>query len=163
MTPSLALGTHLCRDVPGAAAFAAALGATWIDTAPNYRGGSAHHDLAPALRTHPDISVSTKVGFISRTAALEALAAGVITPAQAEEGHSLRPSYVRWQTERSTVELGRHPEVVFLHNPERIGERNTVLAAISRAFEALEELVAAGLIGGMASQPGRDSQPGRSR
>ncbi|WP_406206931.1 aldo/keto reductase [Kitasatospora sp. NBC_01560] len=148
MTPSLALGTHLCRDVPGAAAFAAALGATWIDTAPNYRGGSAHHDLAPALRTHPDISVSTKVGFISRTAALEALAAGVITPAQAEEGHSLRPSYVRWQTERSTVELGRHPEVVFLHNPERIGERNTVLAAISRAFEALEELVAAGLIGG---------------
>lgn len=148
MSPSLALGTHLCRDVPGAAAFAAALGAAWIDTAPNYRGGSAHHDLAPTLSTHPGIYVSTKVGFISRTARVAGVAAGVITAAQAEDGHSLRPAYVRWQTERSVAELGRRPEVVFLHNPERIGERNAVLAAISLAFEALEELVAAGLISG---------------
>ncbi|MFE9674661.1 hypothetical protein ACFYO5_11160 [Streptomyces sp. NPDC006259] len=49
MTAELALGTYRCRAIPEAADRAAASGAQWIDTAPNYATGRAQDLLALTL------------------------------------------------------------------------------------------------------------------
>ncbi|MGW8558102.1 hypothetical protein [Streptomyces tubercidicus] len=97
VTASLTLGTYRLREVATAARRAAACpGTAWVDTTPNYLAGRAQRLLAPVLADHPELQVSTKVGFPAPGAAA-AVAAGVLPPEDAERGHSLAAGYVRWQ------------------------------------------------------------------
>ncbi|MDG9709639.1 aldo/keto reductase [Streptomyces sp. DH10] len=147
----LALGTYRCQDVPEAAARAAASGARWIDTAPNYGAGQAQRDLAGVLAARPTVHVSTKVGYFTAATGAAAADAGVLTPDEATAGHSLAPEYVRWQLRRNRAELGRDRlDLVLLHNPERAhnGDRAARYRAIREAFTVLEEETAAGHIAG---------------
>jgi aryl-alcohol dehydrogenase-like predicted oxidoreductase len=134
------------RAVEQAARTACADGLVWIDTAPNY--GGAHQALGPVITDHPRAMVATKTGFCTPDEGEAALRAGVLTAAQARTGHSLDPAFVRWQTERSLVALGRI-DLVFVHNPERAGLRPTELRqALREVFAVLEEFADAGRIGG---------------
>lgn len=77
-----------------------------MDTAYNYRGFTSHRMLA---RTAGDLlaefTVSTKVGFFPGP--------------DRHTVHSLEPERLRAAVEQSIQDLGRTPDVVFLHNPER--------------------------------------------
>ncbi|MGW3360943.1 aldo/keto reductase [Streptomyces bungoensis] len=151
MTAQLALGTYRCRAIPEAAARAAAFGAQWIDTAPNYATGRAHILLASALAAHPSLRVSTKAGYFTAATGTEAVNAGALTEDQAQGGHSLAPDYVRWQIDRNREQLGRDRlDLVLLHNPEHAhpGDRPALHHAIRDAFGVLEEAAAAGHVTG---------------
>ena len=77
-----------------------------VDTAYNYRDFTAHRRLAQAagdLLT--EFTLSTKVGFFPGNG-------GHTT-------HSLHPDRLRTAIEQTTEDLGRTPDIVFLHNPER--------------------------------------------
>ncbi|MFJ9634722.1 aldo/keto reductase [Streptomyces sp. NPDC101175] len=151
MTADLALGTYRCRAIPEAAVRAAASGAQWIDTAPNYATGRAQTLLAPALAAHPSLRIATKAGYFTAATGVDAVEAGVLTEDQAAAGHSLTPGYVRWQTGRNRDQLGRERlDLVLLHNPERAhpGDRPALHAAMRDAFAVLEEAVAAGHVAG---------------
>ncbi|MER6406275.1 aldo/keto reductase [Streptomyces viridosporus] len=151
MTTQLALGTYRCRAIPEAAARAAASGAQWIDTAPNYATGRAQTLLAPALAAHPSLRVSTKAGYFTAATGAEAVNAGALTEDQAVAGHSLAPNYVRWQLARNHEQLGRDRlDLVLLHNPERAhpGDQSALHRAIRDAFAILEEAAAAGHVAG---------------
>ncbi|OLZ62896.1 hypothetical protein AV521_40540 [Streptomyces sp. IMTB 2501] len=145
MTPDLALGTYRCRDIPQAAVHAVACGASWIDTAPNYHHGRAQTRLQPVLVGNPGLRVSTKVGFLTPDIATAASDAGAVTPTEAASGHCLTHRYVAWQSRRNVAELGRAPDIVFVHNPERADRPHD---AITSAFTALEAEARAGRIGG---------------
>lgn len=145
MSPDLALGTYRCRDIPQAAVHAVACGASWIDTAPNYQHGHAQTRLRPVLAGNPDLRVSTKVGFFTPDIAAAAREAGVLTPGEAASGHCLSHRYVAWQSRRNVAELGRVPDIVFVHNAERADHSHD---AITNAFTALEADASAGRIGG---------------
>ncbi|GGW89705.1 aldo/keto reductase [Streptomyces noursei] len=149
MTTALGLGTYRCREITTAATAALEAGVTWIDTAPNYQGGEAERQLAPFLSAHPEVQVSTKAGYLAKNHCAEAVQAGVLTAQEAKQGHSLNPSYVSWQVERSRTELGRSPDIVFLHNPEHGHSSATSLAQqLLPAFVALEEACDRGAAGG---------------
>ncbi|MBZ9645117.1 aldo/keto reductase [Streptomyces sp. PSKA30] len=145
MSPDLALGTYRCRDIPQAAVHAVACGASWIDTAPNYHQGRAQTQIQPVLAGNPELRVATKVGFFTLDNAAAAREAGVLTPAEAASGHCLTHRYVAWQSRRNAAELGRTPDVLFVHNPERAARPHD---AIASAFTALEAEARAGRIGG---------------
>ncbi|MFF3513850.1 aldo/keto reductase [Streptomyces sp. NPDC002573] len=145
MSPDLALGTYRCRDIPQAAVAAVACGASWIDTAPNYHHGRAQAELQPVLAGNRDLRVSTKVGFFTPDIAAAASDAGVVTPAEAASGHCLTHRYVAWQSHHNRAELGRVPDIVFVHNPEQADRPHD---AITSAFTALEAEARAGRIGG---------------
>jgi len=136
----LALGTYRCRDIPRAAAHAVTRGATWIDTAPNYLSGEAHTKLAPILKRHPTVRISTKTGIFTRLEGEEAARKRILTHDQAATGRSLRPDFLRWQTDRSLTALGR-ADLVFVHNPPG-------RTALRDAFTVLEEYACDGRIGG---------------
>ncbi|WP_251061679.1 aldo/keto reductase [Streptomyces sp. ISL-100] len=144
----MGLGIYRCRDVARAAAMAAAAGADWIDTAPNYAQGQAERALAPVLARQPELKMSTKVGFLAPGSRGLALRAGVVAPGTAEAGHCLSPRYVGWQVERSRRVLGRVPEVTFIHNPEHGCRREAMTDRLYLAFLTLEEACQAGLIRG---------------
>ncbi|UGQ14859.1 aldo/keto reductase [Yinghuangia sp. ASG 101] len=151
MSTALALGTYRCRDAAASAALAVATGTQWIDTAPNYGNGAVQPTLAPILTAHPEVGVSTKVGFLTDQTAQDALDQGVLTPWDTVHDHSLDPRYIEWQVRRSRSELGRTClDTVFVHNPERAcGEdRNELHRALRRAFAALEHQAALGNIDG---------------
>lgn len=151
MTAQLALGTYRCRAIPEAAVRAAASGAQWIDTAPNYATGQAQTLLAPVLSAHPTVRVSTKAGYFTAATGADAVNAGVLTADQAVVGHSLAPQYVRWQMGRNREQLERERlDLVLLHNPERAhpGDRLALHRAMREAFVVLEEAVAAGHVAG---------------
>jgi aryl-alcohol dehydrogenase-like predicted oxidoreductase len=151
VTAQLALGTYRCRAIPEAAVCAAASGAQWVDTAPNYATGGAQSLLAPALAAHPALNVSTKTGYFTAVTGTDAVNAGVLTEDQARAGHSLAPDYVRWQTGRNRAQLGRDRlDLFLLHNPERAhpGDRPALHCAIRAAFEVLEGETAAGNVAG---------------
>jgi pyridoxine 4-dehydrogenase len=81
------------------------LGVRGIDAACNYRGFRCHRMLATCAGDLLDRFVlSTKVGFF---------------PAGGTATHSLDVGRLRVAVERSAAELGRAPDVVLLHNPER--------------------------------------------
>ncbi|WP_329309644.1 aldo/keto reductase [Streptomyces sp. NBC_01262] len=144
MTAALGLGTHRLRNVPAAACRAATAGTAWVDTAPNYLRGHAHRLLAPELVGHPQLKVATKIGFLA-PGADTADAAGVLTAAEAAHGHSLAAPYVRWQTDHNRATLGRtRLDLVFIHNPERHPDPDTLPDTLLAAFTVLEEAVAAG-------------------
>ncbi|KJY37086.1 aldo/keto reductase [Streptomyces katrae] len=148
MTTELALGTYHCRDIPRAAAHAVARGAHWIDTAPNYRAGRAHTQLAAVLTQHPQVKVSTKTGFFGKDEATAAVAEGILTWHQAAAGHSLTPEFLRWQTSRSLDLLGR-ADLVFVHNPEHARlDRKELHQRLREAFIVLEDFAHTGRIGG---------------
>ncbi|MFJ9855496.1 aldo/keto reductase [Streptomyces sp. NPDC101150] len=114
-----------------------------MDTAPNYLAGRAHRLLAPVLAEHGDLRVSTKVGFPAPGAAA-AVAAGAFDAEAARRGYSLAAGYVGWQVERNRATLGRCClDTVFLHNPERTGDRAALPLVLREAFAVLEAAVAA--------------------
>jgi aryl-alcohol dehydrogenase-like predicted oxidoreductase len=151
VTAELALGTYRCQAIPEAAVRAAASGAQWIDTAPNYATGRAQDLLAPALAAHPALRIATKAGYFTAATGADAVNAGVLTEDQAVVGHSLAPDYVRWQIRRNREQLGRERlDLVLLHNPERAhpGDRLALHRAMREAFVVLEEAVGAGHVAG---------------
>ncbi|MFI2431509.1 aldo/keto reductase [Streptomyces sp. NPDC018693] len=160
MTPDLALGTYHCRDIPRAAAHAVVRGASWIDTAPNYRAGQAHTLLAASvLPQQRQVRISTKTGFFAREEAEAAVSAGILTREQAKAGHSLTANFLRWQTTRTLNVLGR-ADVVFVHNPEHVRlDREELHERLRDAFAVLEEYADAGHVGGygVATWSGLDS------
>ncbi|EKX65972.1 aldo/keto reductase [Streptomyces ipomoeae] len=145
MSPDLALGTYRCQDIPRAVVHAVACGASWIDTAPNYHHGRAQTQLQSVLTGNPGLRVSTKVGFFTPDVATAAGEAGVLTSAEAASGHCLTDRYVAWQSRRNAAALGRTPDIVFIHNPERAARPHD---AIISAFTALEVEARAERIGG---------------
>ncbi|MFJ9550324.1 aldo/keto reductase [Streptomyces erythrochromogenes] len=81
------------------------LGVTALDTAAPYFGFRSHTVLAEtAADLLPRFTLSTKVGFF---------------PSAGSAEHSLDPSRLRLAIEKAARELGREPDTVFLHNPER--------------------------------------------
>lgn len=84
------------------------LGVRGIDTAFNYRGFTSHRSLARvAGDLLAEFTLSTKVGFFP---ASEPATRAV---------HSLDPARLRAAVDQSCDDLGRAPDVVFLHSPER--------------------------------------------
>ncbi|MET8473975.1 aldo/keto reductase [Streptomyces sp. NPDC006422] len=134
--PRLVLGLHRSRHERSLLTAAADLGVTTIDTSSNYLGFHSHKVLAKvAGDLLPKFTVSTKVGYF---------------PAGSTSEHSLSPSRLRAALERTIRDLGREPDLVFLHNPERSlsetphARRQEHLGA---ACSALVDASAAGLCG----------------
>jgi len=109
------------------------LGVTAIDTSTNYLGFRSHKVLAQtAGDLLPKFTISTKVGYFPGLVGVE---------------HSLDPVRLQAAVEQAAKDLGREPELVFLHNPEHslrgsIRHRHDVLA---QACAALDEVAAKGL------------------
>ncbi|MFE2034061.1 aldo/keto reductase [Streptomyces scopuliridis] len=149
MTALLGMGTYRASGVPQAATRAIEVGVDWIDTAPNYHGGSAEHLLAPILAAHPTVKVSTKVGFLVKQHQDMAIDAGLLSEAAARKGHSLSTRYVVWQVAHSKTVLGRAPDITFVHNPEHGRPKPHQLEdRILGAFRALEACCHRGLTRG---------------
>ncbi|WP_330332259.1 aldo/keto reductase [Streptomyces sp. NBC_00536] len=103
--PRLVLGLHRSRHHRDILTAALDLGITTLDTAAPYLGFRSHAVLAEtAADLLPKFTLSTKVGFFP-------------SPGGAE--HSLDPVRLRLAVERAARELGREPDTVLLHNPER--------------------------------------------
>src|SRR5262245_29232755 len=94
------------------AIIAAALdaGVTFIDTAPVYGSdGAGETLLRDVLKTHPEIVLTTKVGYD--------ITAERMFPGQSERPHDWRPESVRQQCEESLARLGTdHIDLYQLHN-----------------------------------------------
>ncbi|MGW1278509.1 aldo/keto reductase [Streptomyces tsukubensis] len=128
----------------------------WVDTAPGYLGGEAHVLLKAPLG-RPEISVSTKVGYVGGRTAEAAQRDGALSASWAA-AHCLDAAFVRWQCDQSRAELGRQQlDLVFAHNPE--SNHRDSYDALRTAFEALEEQVSAGHLGayGVATWSGFNS------
>lgn len=96
---------------------------TAIDTAYNYDHFASHRILRSIAGDLLDgFTVTTKVGFFP-------------------EGHDLDPDRLRAAVKETTDDLGRAPDTVLLHNPERSP------AVFGRACTALAWMKAEGLIG----------------
>lgn len=180
LASSLGLGTYLgeCTDDDDAryaTAIRTALerGINFLDSSINYRcqrservvGGALHDAIAAGIISRDEVIVCTKGGYIpldgSPPASREEYLAyvrrtfldlGVMTPADVVGGgHSLAPSFLAHQIERSRANLGvRTLDVYYLHNPEQ--QLDAVQPArfrtiLRHAFTLLEERVAAGDIG----------------
>lgn len=106
---------------------------TALDTSTNYLGFCSHRVLArTAGDLLPKFTVSTKVGYFPGPGGVE---------------HSLDPVRLHAAVEQAAVDLGREPDVVFLHNPEHslreaASEKQDVLA---QACTALDDATAKGL------------------
>jgi aryl-alcohol dehydrogenase-like predicted oxidoreductase len=106
------------------------LGVTALDTSTNYLGFRSHQILA---RTASDLlsmfKVSTKVGYFP-------------VPDGAE--HSLDPMRLNSAVEEAAKDLGREPDLVFLHNPEQslqeaVPHNTELLAAACTALNDAKE------------------------
>ncbi|MFJ3724683.1 aldo/keto reductase [Streptomyces sp. NPDC090045] len=103
--PRLVLGLHRSRHHRDILTAALDLGITSLDTAAAYLGFRSHAVLAEtAADLLPKFALSTKVGFFPGAGGAE---------------HSLDPSRLRLAIEKAVWELGREPDTVLLHNPER--------------------------------------------
>ncbi|MFF3618431.1 aldo/keto reductase [Streptomyces sp. NPDC002467] len=103
--PRLVLGLHRSRHHRDVLTAALELGVTALDTAAPYLGFRSHTVLAAtAAYLLPKFTLSTKVGFFPGTEGAE---------------HSLDPGRLRVAIEKAARELGREPDTVLLHNPER--------------------------------------------
>ncbi|MFD9477810.1 aldo/keto reductase [Streptomyces nojiriensis] len=103
--PHLVLGLHRSRHHRDILTAALDLGVTALDTAAPYLGFRSHAVLAEtAADLLPKFTLSTKVGFFPGAGGVE---------------HSLDPGRLRLAIEKATQELGREPDTVLLHNPER--------------------------------------------
>ncbi|HEX6533071.1 MAG TPA: aldo/keto reductase [Gemmatimonadaceae bacterium] len=195
LVSSIGLGTYLgdCGDAEDAAYATTAHGAlasgvNLLDTAINYRCQRSERAvgraLSRAVRDHTverdEVVVCTKGGYIpldgtppeSREAyhaylAREYFDRGIMTPADVVGGgHSLAPSFLADQIDRSRANLGvASIDVYYVHNPEQqldaitpeqLGDR------LRGAFALLEERCASGDIGlyGCATWNGLRAHPG---
>ncbi|MCD7439440.1 aldo/keto reductase [Streptomyces lincolnensis] len=103
--PRVVLGLHRSRHERRLLTGALDLGVTALDTSTNYLGFRSHQVLArTAGDLLPKFTVSTKVGYFPK-------------PGGAE--HSLDPVRLQAAVEQAAKELGREPDLVFLHNPEQ--------------------------------------------
>lgn len=174
---SLGVGTYLgepddATDAAYEAALTAALtrGTNLVDTAANYRAQRSERVIGRTLSAliaagtldRDEVIVCSKGGFLPFDGSYPSNArrwlhdtyvgSGLVA---AEEvvgsGHSIAPSYLRHQIERSRTNLGVDTiDLYYLHNPESqlaSVERVEVMARLGRAFVALEEAVGAGTIG----------------
>ncbi|MER6101791.1 aldo/keto reductase [Streptomyces sp. NPDC001832] len=133
--PRIVLGLHRSRYERRILTSALELGIDTIDTSFNYRGFSAHAALADVgSDLLPRFTLSTKVGFF---------------PAAGRAEHSLDPGRLREAMEQTNRDLGRAPDLVFLHNPERslTGSPDAAQDALGAACAALEAAAAEGLCG----------------
>ncbi|BDM73170.1 hypothetical protein HEK616_66570 [Streptomyces nigrescens] len=134
--PRIVLGLHRSRYERRILTSALELGVDAIDTSFNYLGFSAHTALATAGRgLLPRFKISTKVGFF---------------PTAGRAEHSLDPDRLREAMEQSNRDLGRAPDLVFLHNPERslTGSFPAAQDRLGTACAAVERAAAEGLCGG---------------
>lgn len=121
---------------------ALSLGVTALDTSYSYLGFRSHSVLAAvAADLLPEFSISTKIGFF---------------PGPERSVHSLDPHRLREALERTCDDLGRAPDLVFLHNPERSLARLPLSegrARFAAACVVLRDAVTAGQCGawGIAS------------
>ncbi|MFD9107042.1 aldo/keto reductase [Streptomyces bottropensis] len=130
------LGLHRSRHERRQLISALDLGITTIDTAFNYLGFASHTTLADVGRglLH-HFKLSTKVGFFPGLGAVE---------------HSLDPVRLRRALEQTNRELGRPPDLVFLHNPERSLSKaapENAVDALAKACSAMDAAEADGLCG----------------
>ncbi|MFE5873414.1 aldo/keto reductase [Streptomyces roseifaciens] len=140
--PRIVLGLHRSRYERRLLRGAADLGIEAIDTSFNYLGFRAHralHEVAADLL--PKFAVSTKVGYF---------------PASGASEHSLSPERLRAAVERTARDLGREPDLIFLHNPEQsLAQASQVPAAerLAVACSVLANAAARGVCGswGVAS------------
>ncbi|MFE5741102.1 aldo/keto reductase [Streptomyces celluloflavus] len=132
----IVLGLHRSRYERRILTNALDLGVDAIDTSFNYNGFSAHTALTAAGRgLLPHFKISTKVGFF---------------PSVGRAEHSLDPDRLREAVEQSNRDLGRAPDLVFLHNPERslTGSSEAAQDRLGTACAAVERAAAKGLCGG---------------
>ncbi|MEU2900992.1 aldo/keto reductase [Streptomyces sp. NPDC001273] len=102
--PRVVLGLHRSRHERRLLTGALDLGVTALDTSSNYLGFRSHEVLArTAGDLLPKFTVSTKVGYF---------------PGPDGAEHSLNPARLRAAVEQAAEDLGREPDLVFLHNPE---------------------------------------------
>jgi aryl-alcohol dehydrogenase-like predicted oxidoreductase len=102
--PRVVLGLHRSHHERRLLTGALDLGVTALDTSSNYLGFRSHEVLArTAGDLLPKFTVSTKVGYF-----------------QGQDGaeHSLDPVRLHAAVEQAAEDLGREPDLVFLHNPE---------------------------------------------
>lgn len=148
--PELGLGTYgrngnLCEIIKAAIV----AGVRVCDSAPNYRDGSSLADIGRILRCSrcPTVQVTTKVGFFVDP--LRAVAQGLATATDFVGNHALTADSIRCQLAHSTQMLGRPPDLVFIHNPERQRAARSEYEfrdLISRALATLEEARDDGLV-----------------
>ncbi|MDT0307747.1 aldo/keto reductase [Streptomyces sp. DSM 44917] len=102
--PRVVLGLHRSRHERRLLTGALDLGVTAIDTSANYLGFRSHEVLAQiASDLLPKFTLSTKVGYFPRADRAE---------------HSLDPTRLHRAVEQAARDLGREPDVVFLHKLE---------------------------------------------
>ncbi|MEU6502755.1 aldo/keto reductase [Streptomyces californicus] len=139
--PRVVLGLHRSRHERRLLTGALQLGVTSIDTSTNYFGFRSHTVLArEAGDLLPRFAVSTKVGYF---------------PGPEQVEHSLDPVLLYEAVEHAARNLGREPDLVFLHNPEH-SLRDAVdggRVALAKACAALDDVTSKGLCGawGVAS------------
>ncbi|MFB7931057.1 aldo/keto reductase [Streptomyces sp. NPDC056039] len=126
------LGLHRSRHERRLLTGALDLGVTALDTSSNYLGFRSHQILArTAGDLLPKFTLSTKVGYFQGTEGVE---------------HSLIPVRLRAAVEQVARDLGREPDLVFLHNPEHSlregGPRDREVFA--QACTALDDAAAKG-------------------
>ncbi|MFF7532081.1 aldo/keto reductase [Streptomyces bobili] len=133
--PRVVLGLHRSRHQRHLLTGALDLGVTAIDTSTNYFGFLSHETLArTAGDLLPRFTVSTKVGYF---------------PSPSGATHSLAPVRLRAAVEDAARDLGREPDVVFLHNPEHSlrGDACRDREVLAHACAALSDTTAKGLCG----------------
>ncbi|WP_432068772.1 aldo/keto reductase [Streptomyces sp. C10-9-1] len=102
--PRVVLGLHRSRHERRLLTGALDLGVTALDTSTNYLGFRSHQILArTAGDLLPKFKVSTKVGYF---------------PGPDGAEHSLDSVRLHAAVEQAAEDLGREPDLVFLHNPE---------------------------------------------
>ncbi|MEV7865519.1 aldo/keto reductase [Streptomyces sp. NPDC088124] len=133
--PRVVLGLHRSRHERRLLTGALDLGVTSIDTSTNYLGFRSHTVLARTVGDLlPRLTVSTKVGYFPG-------------PERAE--HSLEPVRLYEAVEQAARDLGREPDLVFLHNPEH-SLRDTGgpgREALAQGCAALDDAASKGLCG----------------
>ncbi len=110
------------------------LGVTALDTSANYLGFRSHEVLArTASDLLPKFTLSTKVGYF---------------PGHERAEHCLDAECLHGAVERAARELGREPDIVFLHNPEHtLKEEARKRDVLAQACAALDHAAALGLCG----------------
>ncbi|MFB9347793.1 aldo/keto reductase [Streptomyces heliomycini] len=131
--PRIVLGLHRSRHERRLLTGALDLGVTALDTSTNYLGFRSHQVLArTAGALLPKFTLSTKVGYF---------------PGRDGGEHCLNPVRLRAAVERAADDLGREPDLVFLHNPEHSLRETTSHGRdmLAQACAALDNSVAKGL------------------
>ncbi len=111
------------------------LGITALDTSTNYLRFRSHEVLARvAGDLLPKFHLSTKVGYFPGSSGAE---------------HSLAPERLHSAVEEAARDIGREPDLVFLHNPEHSLTPGTARSreALADACAALDSATSRGLCG----------------